>query len=261
MKKWQYATLLLLCVSLGVCAKTAKGRMNIVFIGNSITQGAIIGNPAQDAPPAKTVAYLSQQPDIASVQFANCGVSGCTTVDYLPASRTLFPKAQAAADVFYQDASSLLLFSIMLGTNDSAIKGPNGSPVSAKQYQTNMKVIIDELLARYPNCRIVLNRPVWYSANTYNSAMYLLEGQKRLASYLPELETLVGDYARTHPGHVWIGDKEGWDYFKENYATDLFPESGNAGTFYLHPNEKGAARLGELWAKAILNVLRAGTVK
>lgn len=258
MRKLQYTLLILLCVSMGVIAKTAKDRINVVFIGNSITQGALIGNPAEDAPPAKAVAYLRQQPGISAVQFANCGVSGCTTVDYLPASNKLFPMAKAAADTFYTDKSASLIFSVMLGTNDSAIKGPNGAPVSPKQYQTNMKVIIDCLLSLYPNSRILLNRPVWYSPNTYNGAMYLLEGQKRLASYLPELELLVAAYAQSNPGHVWMGDKEGWDYFKVNYLTDLVPENGNAGTFYLHPNEKGAAKLAEFWGKAITTVINTG---
>lgn len=258
MRKLQYTLLILLCVSIGIVAKTAKGRINVVFIGNSITQGALIGNPAEDAPPAKTVAYLRQQQGISAVQFANCGVSGCTTVDYLPASNKLFPMAKAAADTFYTDKSASLIFSVMLGTNDSAIKGPNGAPVSPKQYQTNMKVIIDCLLSLYPNSRIILNRPVWYSPNTHNGAMYLLEGQKRLASYLPELELLVATYAQSNPGHVSMGDKEGWDYFKANYLTDLVPENGNAGTFYLHPNEKGAAKLAEFWGKAITRVINTG---
>lgn len=257
MKKMKYIALLLLCASLSVFAKTTKSRINIVFIGNSITQGALIQNPISDAPPAKTAAYLRLQPEIATIQFANCGVSGCTTLDYLPASNKLFPMAKAAADTFYTDKSASLIFSIMLGTNDSAVKGPNGAPVSPKQYQTNIKVIIDQLLSLYPNSRIVLNRPIWYSPNTYNGAIYLLEGQKRLASYLPELELLVDGYAQRNPGHVWMGDKDGWEYFKANHLTDVVPEAGNAGTFYLHPNEKGAAKLGELWGKAILNVLNS----
>ena len=51
-----------------------------------------------------------------------------------------------------------------------------------------------------------------------------------------------------------MGDTEGFDYFKTHYETELFPEEGNAGTFYLHPNKKGAAALGELWGKAIQKV-------
>jgi hypothetical protein len=49
-----------------------------------------------------------------------------------------------------------------------------------------------------------------------------------------------------------MGDTDGFDYFKTHYKNELFPEKGNAGTFYLHPNRKGASALGELWGKAIL---------
>lgn len=249
----------LVILSLNICCfitwAIEKQNVNIVFIGNSITAGAQIKKPLQDAPPVKTSEYLRNSPYIGTVEFSNQGVSGCTTVDYLPATNSLFLRAKDAADKFSADKNAILLFSVMLGTNDSAIKGPNGAPVSPKQYQTNMKAIIDELLICYPGCKIVLHRPIWYSPNTYNGAMYLLEGLKRLESYLSELELLVIKYAKTYPGQVYMGDKEAFDYFKLNYQTDFVPEAGNAGTFYLHPNEKGAAQLGEFWAHAILQAL------
>lgn len=257
MKKAQLIFSLFFCFA--ICSWTAqaqkKQNINVVFIGNSITQGALMSSPEKDAPPVKTADFLRNQPEIGTVQFANCGVSGCTTLDYLPASQNLFPKAQQAADQFSKDKSAQLIFSIMLGTNDSAVKGPNGSPISPKQYQTNMSVIIDRLLTLYPDSRVVLHRPIWYSPNTYNGSIYLLEGQKRLASYLPELEILVANYAQSKPGRVWMGDKDGWGYFETNYLTDIVPENGNAGIFYLHPNEKGATKLGEFWGKAILPVI------
>lgn len=258
MKQTLLLVTFLLGISLsGFAGEHEKGKsLNLVFIGNSITQGAIIKNPEQDAPPAKTAAWMRTQPGIESVQFANCGVSGCTTLDYLPAVNTLFPKAVAAADRLKAASKAQLLFSVMLGTNDSAVKGPYGSPVLPKQYQTNLKVIIDRLLALYPDCRVVVHRPLWYSPNTYNSAMYLQEGLTRLENYLPEIEILVADYAVSNPGRVWMGDRDGFDYFKANHLTDAFAEQGNAGTFYLHPNEKGATRLAEFWGAAILRALK-----
>ena len=127
----------------------------------------------------------------------------------------------------------------MLGTNDSAITGPNGAPASPAKYYENMKTIVDKLLALYPKCKIVLHRPVWYSPNTYNGAKYLEEGLNRLQSYYPELQALVLDYSKRFPGQVFMGDTDGFDYFKAHYKSELFPEKGNAGTFYLHPNRKG----------------------
>lgn len=93
--------------------------------------------------------------------------------------------------MFKTDKEATLVFSLMLGTNDSAIKGPNGSPVQPAQYKTNVKVIADELLALYPDSRIVLHRPIWYSPNTYNGAMYLKEGLNRLERYFAEINQLV----------------------------------------------------------------------
>lgn len=52
-----------------------------------------------------------------------------------------------------------------------------------------------------------------------------------------------------------MGDTDGFDYFKAHYKSELFPEKGNAGTFYLHPNRKGASALGELWGKAVLKAI------
>lgn len=232
-----------------------KKNINVVFIGNSITQGVLMDKPSHDAPPVKAALYLTKQPSVASVKYSNQGVSGCTTLDYLPQTETLFPKAKAAADAFADETWATLVFSIMLGTNDSAISGTNGAPVSADQYEENMTTIINQLLALYPNCRIVLNRPVWYSPNTYNGAMYLKAGLERLQSYYPVLQSLVADYFTRFPGQVFMGDTEAFDYFKTNYQTDLIPEDGNAGTFYLHPNVKGAAILGEYWGKAIMKCL------
>ncbi|MEG2755286.1 MAG: GDSL-type esterase/lipase family protein [Mucinivorans sp.] len=234
-----------------------KQSLAIVFIGNSITQGALMQNPVQDAPPAQTAVYLQAQEGVGSVNFANCGVSGCTTVDYLPASNTLFAKAQQSADKLNVDGTAQLIFSIMLGTNDSAVKGPNGAPVSPVQYRTNIKVIVDELMSLYPHCLVVLHRPLWYSPNTYNSAVYLAEGLQRVERYLPELESLVSAYATSNPQRVYMGDKDGFDYFKVNYLTDLVAESGNAGTFYLHPTVQGATRLSQFWGQAIMKSIQS----
>lgn len=250
------------CLCFGLLAgsvcmgQTEKSYLNIIFIGNSITAGALLDSPRHDAPPAKAAIYLGKQPAVKSVKYSNQGVSGCTTVDYLPRTETLFPQMTEAADNFRDETWATLVFSIMLGTNDSAITGTNGAPVSPAQYYENMKTIIDRLLASYPSCKVVVHRPVWYSPNTYNGAQYLEEGLARLQSYYPELEALVTDYAKRFPEQVFMGDTAGFDYFRKNHATDCFPEKGNAGVFYLHPNKKGAAVLGELWGKAILKALQ-----
>jgi lysophospholipase L1-like esterase len=228
-----------------------KRDLDIVYVGNSITQGAQLEKPQEEAPPAVASDYLSRQPGIGSVEFINQGRSGYTTVDFLPSDAGALAEVIAATHQLHKDSHRLLVFSISLGTNDSAEKGPNGSPVNPGAYQNNLKSIADKLLADFPECKIIFQQPIWYSPNTYNSAKYLAGGLARLKSYFPELKSLVKKYSKSNPGHVFIGDLKGFVYFSNNYLTDLRPESGNAGTFYLHPNKKGANVLGKLWGEAI----------
>ena len=230
--------------------------LNIVYIGNSITYGAGVEDRLHNAPPVKASMFLRQKPDIKSVQFSNQGVSGATTVDFLPSTNTLFPKVTAAADQFATEDWAMLLFSVMLGTNDSAIKGPNGSPVSPSQYKENMKTILDALLEKYPGCKIVVHRPIWYSPNTHNGALYLKEGLKRLKKYYPQLKRLVKEYRETYPGRVFLGDTGAFNYYEKYHLTKVQAEDGNSGVFYLHPNKEGAADLGQFWCDAIYSVLK-----
>jgi lysophospholipase L1-like esterase len=221
-----------------------KLDLDIVYIGNSITQGAQLGNPEEDAPPATASEYLRRRSGVGIVKFLNRGKSGYTTVDYLPSDTGAL-----------QDRNRQLVFTISLGTNDSAEKGPDGSPVEPADYQKNLKSIADHLLSVFPACKIIFLQPIWYSPNTYNSSKYMAEGLARLQSYFPELQSLVLKYAHVLPGRIFLGDLKGFAYFRNNYLTDLIPESGNAGTFYLHPNKKGATVLGRLWGEAIYQSL------
>ena len=229
--------------------------LNIIYIGNSITQGALIEAPELNSPPAQATAFLVDCDLFKSVSFSNQGVSGSTTVDFLPFSNTLFAKVKEAADLFYQDKNATLLFSIMLGTNDSASSGANGAPVSNRQYATNLKAIIDELIHLYPKAIFVIHKPLWYSPNTYNYAMYLEAGQKRLQSYFPEIENLIELYALRKPNQVYLGDKDASDYLEANYEDLFIAEKGNAGTFYLHPNKAGAQVLANFWCRAFISIL------
>lgn len=238
-------------------AQSAKQNLNIVFIGNSITQGAQLSLPEIESPPAQACGYLREQDNIGTVAFSNQGYSGYTTVDFLPSTARAFPKVEQAAHAF-TDKQALLVFSIKLGTNDSAIQGPNGSPVSPKAYKQNLKIIADSLLKEFPGCIIIFQHPIWYSPNTYNGAKYLKEGLKRLQRYIPKINNLVAACASTYPKQVFIGDTKGFAYFKKNYLTYLRPEEGHQGTFYLHPNKQGAQSLGYFWGQAINKVIQQG---
>ena len=232
-----------------------KLDLDIVFIGNSITYGANLENPKQDAPPVIASEILRKKTGIESVQFSNQGRSGFTTVNYLPDSPT-FAEVIQATKLLHTNSEHTLIFSIKLGTNDSAISGPQGAPVSKEDYRKNMKAIIDELLRQFPDAKVVLQQPIWYSTNTYNRSKYLAEGLARLQSYFPELEALVKSYSATNKNQVFMGDQKGFNYFRKNYLTDLVAEKGQQGTFYLHPNPKGAAQLASFWAEAIYKILK-----
>jgi lysophospholipase L1-like esterase len=110
-----------------LCAFAIKSRpVYVVFIGDSITHGSKF--PDQ-APPVYAGKYLDREYRPGGVQISNQGVSGRTTYEFLPGT-PLFRKVRAVADSFYRDTNGILVFSIMIGTNDSAIKGPKGAPVS-----------------------------------------------------------------------------------------------------------------------------------
>ncbi len=250
-EKKNYIPFLLFFVLFSFSASPKK-ELDIVFIGDSITAGTGLKTNTEHSPPIYACIYLKQESRIGDVKFSNQGVSGFTTVDFLPSTGE-FKKVVDAARVYSKDTQALLIFSIMLGTNDSAMDGPNGSPVSPAAYRLNLKAICDSLLYDYPQSKIVINHPIWYSPNTHNGSTYLQDGLTRLQRYFPEIDSLVKDYSVAHHGHVFNGDKHAFGYFKKNYLTDLQGEQGKDGIFYLHPNDKGSEALGNFWGRAILS--------
>lgn len=240
--------LLLLCS----CNLTPPPKQVVVFIGDSITWGA--GLYPDIAPPAMAYAYLSTRLPKGLV-YSNQGHNGFTTLDFLPKAEGAYQQAVTATTSLRKDSSMSLLFSIMLGTNDSADFGTNGAAASPETYKANMKTIVDSLLARFPHCKIILQFPIYYSPNTYNRARYMETGLQRLQSYFPQIDTLTSAYQSTHPGQVFEGDTTAFHYFREHYLDLCRPEEGKAGNFYLHPNEKGAEVLGNFWGKSILHII------
>jgi len=168
----------------------AGPAVNIVFIGDSITFGAGIAEPSKQAPPAVCVNTLQKQLQNPSVYFSNQGHCGISTAGFLPMGQQ-FEAAVAAAKQLNADHAGQLVFSIMLGTNDSC----NNCHMLDSTYHDNYKRIIDQLLADFPNSKILINYPIWYSPNTHNGADY--EGESaanRLKSYFPKIDTLVAEY-------------------------------------------------------------------
>ncbi len=237
-----------------IMSMTAVGNenLNIVFIGNSITHGAGLSDPAADAPPVKCGRWLREH-GFGDVRVFNAGRNGCTTVDFLPGDPSrLFDRIVSAADSLSR-LDGRMVFSMMLGTNDSASSGTKGAPVSRTDYRSNLLTIVDSLLLRYPQAIVLLHRPLWYSPNTHNRAVYLAEGLARLDGYYAELRAICADSARA--GRVFLGDTRGYDRFVRTHSDEMFAENGRKGVFYLHPNEAGGTALAALWGSAIADAL------
>ena len=221
----------------------------IIYIGNSITFGAMHEQRDMTAPPVYTSQMLEKKLK-ANVVWRNCGWSGATTYDFLPSAKRYFPRVEKAIKEVQAATSAPIVFSIMLGTNDSACTGPTGCPVSNENYKKNLITIMEALKELAPGAKFVFQRPIWYSPNTYNGAMYLLKGLNRLIDYAPVLEELANERE-----DAMMGDVDAYEFFEKNYEKYCYPEDGNAGVFYLHPTPKGAKQLAKFWAKGILKAL------
>ena len=246
--------ILVLAMVLSVGSIVAQPRKsktcNLIFIGNSITEGVLHADKSKTAPPVVAAAMVERMLNM-DVHFRNCGRSGATTVDFLPATERDFVRVERAIKEIQQVSYAPIVFSIMLGTNDSANFGPNGSPVSNEDYKKNLMTMIGRLRELCPEAVFVLQRPIWYSPNTHNGAQYLVAGQKRMVDYTNILIEIA-----LENDDVYMGDSDAFDYFQQKHRKYMFAEDGKAGIFYLHPNEAGARKLARFWARGIVNALK-----
>lgn len=241
----------------------AQQSANIVFIGNSITYGALHEKPVLTAPPVQCAHWLSQQSDIDTVYFRNCGRSGKTTYHFLPnvadvipsGDKTYFPDVVAKTRELVKAHPELpLLFSIKLGTND-AVKRPKNDPTTVDGYVQNMVTLIDSLLKLWPEAHVVLQRPI-FNTSDYVTKMGSIASKKSLKTLNGYYKSFPEIVQRCKAGHVHLGDTDAYGYFEKHWRTDIFEEKDARGkSYWLHPNEKGAKMLGELWGKALLPVI------
>ncbi len=239
------------CMLFSANAQQRKARTcNMVFIGNSITAGALHTDSKKTAPPVFTADYVGRMLSI-DVHFRNCGRSGATTLDFLPSQKRDFVRVEKAIEEIKALSYEPIIFSIMLGTNDSANFGPNGSPVSNEDYKKNLMTMIERIRELCPNAIFVLQRPIWYSPNTHNASQYLVAGQKRMVAYTDVLVEIANEN-----DDIYLGDCDAFDYFSAKHRKYMFAEDGKAGVFYLHPNEAGAKKLAHFWARAIAKVVK-----
>ncbi|MBQ1227533.1 MAG: lipolytic protein G-D-S-L family [Alistipes sp.] len=223
---------------------------NVIYIGNSITAGAGHKESLKSAPPVISAQILEKKLG-KDVNFRNCGRSGATTLDFVPSHNRDFKRVEKAIKEIQDISQEPIIFSIMLGTNDSASTRCYGAPASNAQYKKNLMDLISRLRKMAPGAIFVLQRPIWYSPNTYNGAMYLTAGLKRVTDYANVLLELA-----QQEKDVFVGDYEAFDFFKQHYRKYMFAENGNAGVFFLHPNEDGAKELAKFWSKGIISALK-----
>ncbi len=142
-------------------ATLVKKTLNVVYLGDSITQGVQLSVPRTQSPPATCTAFLQRNLSSSFVYMENMGRNGHTTVDFLPETKTDFPQVEEAARSLQSVHDGRLIFSVMLGTNDSASYGTNGSPVSPSQYAANLNRISSQLLNDFPNSIVIIHQPTW----------------------------------------------------------------------------------------------------
>jgi lysophospholipase L1-like esterase len=239
--------------------------LNLTFIGDSITAATYLKD--EERPGAVCAAALGEKYPGVTVSQSNGGLSGFTTCNFLPSgnpdpdNKSPLNLAEKGARQLQADHPGLAVFSIMLGTNDSAQKGPTGAPVAADKYKMNLEKIAKRLLADFPGCKVVLQQPTWYSPNTENFSYYGQEGLDLLQTYFPVIAAIPADFPG---GQVVAGDTAAFEAFKADPTGNLNPQkvnekNGHHGTFYLHPNPAGATALGKFWAEGIATALAPKT--
>lgn len=252
--------LVFIIVLLASCvAASAQKELNIVYIGNSITYGALHKDRDRTAPPAVCSKWLEGQQGIGKVYFANCGRSGRTTFNFVPIkgdkNQNYFPMVvKETAKLVKGHPKAKLVFSIMLGTNDAAER-PFNSITTPYKYHENISLIIDSLSARWPGAIFVLHKPIYHSVPfTTKNGSYMSDNSVKLyGEYYKSCRPL----AKSYPDKIFMGDKDAYDYFKKNYKTQLFHEHGRDNCdFWLHPTVEGATVLAHYWGKAILKALQ-----
>ena len=259
MKHIALALILVMSVLFVDTTAIAQRSYNIVFIGNSITYGAQHAKPQQTAPPVQCARWLSAQEGIDTVYFRNCGRSGKTTYHFLPnaadvipaGDKTYFGDVVAKARELEKAHPSLpLVFSIMLGTNDTVERTKNHH-TEPDDYVKNLTIIIDSLLIIWPDAHVVLNKPIWYypDYHTKGGSIATKKSLKLIDTYY-NMFPKVANHCKA--GHVHIGDSEAYDYFRAHYKTDVVEEKDARGqSYWLHPNEQGAEKLAAFWGKAL----------
>ena len=225
----------------------APQNANIVFIGDSITSGYLMKFPERDAPPVRAAAWLNTQFGITNVLFRNCGKPGYRTDQFLPGHPNSAWNEVKRAGESVQKIPGKLVFSVMLGANDSA--GYNDTAIHPpERFRADMRDLVEALCVSFPDSVIVIHHPMGYTKAPGTCP-------ENLARYKGEIDSLVAEMSKPYPGRVFLGDVKAWAFFDDNRETHWFKEKRGSVPYYIHPNERGAQAIGQLWGEAIARAL------
>lgn len=230
----------------------AQQEYSIVFIGNSITYGSTHVKPQKTNPTVYCTKYLKEQ-GVAGIHAKNLGKSGKTSRDFMPGRKGYYGSVKkVAAELEQSYPKAQLVFSIMLGTNDAAIRTKK-SCWKSEIFQKSINLMVDSLQALYPKAIFVLHQDPYFSPNVEKES-----GTKMDEACLKQMKAYwsVCQSISKQRNNVYLGDNQAFDFFEKNHKTMMTPEEGLKGTYYLHPNESGAKELGKFWGEALLKVFK-----
>ncbi|WP_343555417.1 GDSL-type esterase/lipase family protein [Sphingobacterium sp.] len=198
---------LLLCLIISISVSLGQGRIKIACIGNSVTFGYGLGNPAEDSYPSQLQALLGQR-----FEVRNFGHSGTTLLreGHRPYYKT--EEYRKALD-FKPDVAI-----IHLGLNDT---DPRNWPNYKNSFASDYATLIDSIRSVNPSVQIYICRltPIFSGHPRFLSGTR--DWYDQIQMLIPQIakNNQVGLIDLNNPLHARI---------------DLFDD-------YLHPNKQGAA--------------------
>lgn len=213
---------LLLALPLAVNARVPKRihleKTRVACIGNSITYGMMLADPATESYPAQLQQMLGD-----GYEVGNFGKSGATLLRH--GHRPYIAQEEwAKAKAFKGDIAV-----IHLGVNDT---DPRNWPYYRDEFVSDYLAIIDTLRQENPKCRIII---ALLSPITHNHPRF----ESGTQQWQEEIQEAIKTVAR-------VGKAQLIDFHKPLYAyPQLIPDA-------VHPNKEGATLLARTVYSAIL---------
>lgn len=213
---------LLLALPLAVNARVPKRiyleKTRVACIGNSITYGMMLADPATESYPAQLQQMLGD-----GYEVGNFGKSGATLLRH--GHRPYIAQEEwAKAKAFKGDIAV-----IHLGVNDT---DPRNWPYYRDEFVSDYLALIDTLRQENPKCRIII---ALLSPITHNHPRF----ESGTQQWQKEIQEAIKTVAR-------VGKAQLIDFHKPLYAyPQLIPDA-------VHPNKEGATMLARTVYSAIL---------